>query len=288
MPRGHVLPDGAKVAALRGEADLTQWQLAAETGYGLRTIGKIESSKPTGARTLAAAAIVLSRRLKRPIQLGDLIRRANGDAIGATMADSGLVEEGMKFLDLSGWRPRGSNGNGCCSDDRALLFDHYRFRRLPATTPVLSFHYATTGKGIEGRCISHADAQWREMSEQPTTTNGEIHLKRRFQMRFDLEKLAAADSPIIENRLEYFGAFSGSDKEWFHTHVAFPTECLTIVALYPPAKPCRTARGVCRQHPAGPFLRSPEEPVRTPDGKMVIWRLRKPELGATYQLEWDW
>ena len=26
MPRGHVISDGRKVAALRGEADLTQWQ----------------------------------------------------------------------------------------------------------------------------------------------------------------------------------------------------------------------------------------------------------------------
>ena len=78
MPRGHVLPDGDRIATLRGEADLTQWQLASESGYGLRTIGKIEDGQPTGASTLSAVATVLSRRLKRPVGMGDLIRRPGG------------------------------------------------------------------------------------------------------------------------------------------------------------------------------------------------------------------
>jgi DNA-binding XRE family transcriptional regulator len=36
------------VAKLRGEADLTQCQLAESAGFGLRTIAKIEGGRPTG------------------------------------------------------------------------------------------------------------------------------------------------------------------------------------------------------------------------------------------------
>jgi transcriptional regulator with XRE-family HTH domain len=75
MPRAHVLPDGRQIFQLRGEADLTQADLARESGYGLRTIGKIEASQPTRACTLAAVATVLGRRLHRAIVLADLIRR---------------------------------------------------------------------------------------------------------------------------------------------------------------------------------------------------------------------
>lgn len=94
MPRGHVISNGRKVAALRGEADLTQSQLAREAGYGLRTIGKIENGQPTGAATLAAVATVLGRRLQRPIRLADLMQPSD-DLPG----EARLIEEAVKFLD---------------------------------------------------------------------------------------------------------------------------------------------------------------------------------------------
>ncbi|HEX4129840.1 MAG TPA: helix-turn-helix transcriptional regulator [Pirellulales bacterium] len=73
MPRGHVFPAGHVVAVLRGEAGLTQDELAMRAGYGLRTIGKIESSQPTTSPTLAAVATVLSDTLGREVQLADLL-----------------------------------------------------------------------------------------------------------------------------------------------------------------------------------------------------------------------
>jgi DNA-binding XRE family transcriptional regulator len=63
------------VAKLRGEADLTQGQLAELAGFGLRTISKIEAGRPTGAATLSAIATVLGRRLERRVEVGDLLPR---------------------------------------------------------------------------------------------------------------------------------------------------------------------------------------------------------------------
>src|SRR5262249_10978442 len=147
-----VIPNGQQISQLRGEADLTQWQLAQESGYGLRTIGKIEDGQPTGAGTLAAVATVLSRRLKRSIGLSDLIRRlGEGDCCQCHAAQPPcLVQEGLKLLDFSCWRP-------APLESRVLLSDIYRFRRVAGELGTLQFHYATAGPSIEGRCLSHAD-----------------------------------------------------------------------------------------------------------------------------------
>ncbi|HWB00462.1 MAG TPA: helix-turn-helix transcriptional regulator [Pirellulales bacterium] len=87
MPRGHVFPDGHAVAVLRGEAGLTQDELAMRAGYGLRTIGKIESSQPTTSPTLAAVATVLSDSLGRSVRLCDLLSHADEATHAASVVD---------------------------------------------------------------------------------------------------------------------------------------------------------------------------------------------------------
>ena len=132
MPRGHVISDGRKVAALRGEADLTQWQLAKEAGYGLRTIGKIENGQPTGAGTLAAVATVLSRRLKRPVELGDLMQHTNGTALLPHGAEPRMVEEAVKFLDLTALASGAAGQQRSCSGKPGGLIRPLPFPRAAA------------------------------------------------------------------------------------------------------------------------------------------------------------
>ena len=80
MPRGHVFPDFRWIAHLRGEAGLTQDDMAMRSGFGRRTISKIENGKPTTAPTLVAIASVLSRSLGRDVTLTDLISAPGGQA----------------------------------------------------------------------------------------------------------------------------------------------------------------------------------------------------------------
>src|SRR6185437_9516977 len=100
MPRGHVLPDGASIAALRGEAGLTQDELAQRAGYGLRTIGNVEGGRPTTATTLAAIATVLGDGLGRPVPLADVLRRRDFERHTDGAAGGVAFRENIKLLEL--------------------------------------------------------------------------------------------------------------------------------------------------------------------------------------------
>lgn len=288
MPRGHVLPDGDRIAGLRGEADLTQWQLASESGYGLRTIGKIEDGQPTGASTLSAVATVLARRLKRPVGLGDLIRRPEGEGTGCTTCGGHLpcvVRQGVKLLDLTGWLPASRNGQAV--ESRVVLDDQYHFRRVASSVRTLQFYYATPGPRMCGKSLTHPEEfQWQALERGETRSGGESHLNIAYRMRLKLEK--GGEDIEVHNRLEYVNAFTDERREWFHTHVVLPTEALTIVALFPEEKRCRFARGVSKMHPAEPLDTTEEQPVVLSSGRLALWSLTAPQQGGTYQLEWQW
>jgi hypothetical protein len=285
MPRAHVHPNGGQIAQLRGEADLTQWQLAHMAGYGLRTIGKIEDSQPTGASTLAAVATVLSRKLNRPIAAADLMRRPNGDGctcLRRAAEPPCVVQEAVKVLDFSTWRPTGRNGH---AENRVVLADRYRFRTV-GDVRTLHFHYATTGPRIDGRCLTHSHL-WLPVTGQGQNGVKERHWNTAYQLRVDLEK-SESSAVEVENRLEYVNGFAAEDGDWFHTHVVFPTESLTMVGLFAETKRCRAATGMVKHHPVEPFAATTEAPLVLSNGRVLFWHLTTPQQGGTYQLEWQW
>jgi len=279
MPRAHVVPDGDKLAALRGEADLTQLELARQAGYGLRTIGKIENGQPTGAQTLAAAATVLSRRLGRAITLTDLMKRPNGSANGmAHVTDGvGLVEEMVRFLDLSNMAAHPSRG-----EHRSILVDQFRFRRFPAYRSALCFPYGSVAQRAYGECLSHPEqGRWHEVAG-PAPLPSEEKPRRGYRMQVDLSAEPAGSGGVVCNGVEYFGAFDGATGDVLDVPVVWPTECLSVLVLFPEPRRCVEVRGVGRRNGAV------VQPLLLPGGKLVHWRVPSPPAGETYQLHWRW
>ena len=76
--------------------------------------------------------------------------------------------------------------------------------------------------------------------------------------------------------------------EWFHTHVIYPTECMTLLLLFPEHKRAKGVQGVCKYRPEDPFTLVERQPVVSPEGRFACWRAPCRQLGATYQLEWTW
>ncbi len=234
MPRGHVKADGHRVARLRGEAALTQAEMAALAGFGLRTIGKLESGQPTTALTLSAVATVLSRRLQRAITLSDLLQKPAEPAL--------VVAEQVKVLDLRRWA---SN-----REHPVELFDHHRFRRMPADLKELAFHYGTTGTALRGKCLSHPDRyEWL-----PANPNGSLpRVNVAYMLRLRLPGPGGSAGCDIQNTVEYLDGFRGAEREWFQASIIHPTENLTLLLLFPEGKPVQTLAGLQQQHPIESF-----------------------------------
>lgn len=288
MPRGHVLPDRDTIATLRGEAGMTQQHLAERAGYGVRTISKIESGQPTSSSTLDAIAVVLAESLRRPIHLVDLICQPQSASRGMhSPGGAMIVAENIKLLDLTTPARSSSEKSPDNSPSRAVLVDTFRLRYLPANLGEIEFYYATSGKALSGRSLSHPeDARWQPADREHEPSLSPCGLPEKHVLRIGLTAAAKASRRLVQNHVEYVGAFEQPAQQQFYAHVVYPTDCLTLVVRFPEDRPYSTLRGCCRRSPGGPLLPAPEQPINLSAGHMAYWRVVAPSPGETYELGW--
>ena len=288
MPRGHVLPDRATVATLRGEAGLTQQNLADRAGYGVRTISKIECGQPTSSSTLDAIAVALTESLRRPVRLVDLI--CQPQSAGRGMHSPGgamIVAENIKLLDLETTPQSAAAESPANSPSRAVLVDTFRLRYLPANLSEIDFFYATSGEALRGHSLSHPEgACWRPADREREPVLARSGLPREHVLRIALTTAANASRLLVRNHVEYVGAFEQPEQQQFCAHIVYPTDCLTLLVHFPKDRPCSALRGRCRRSPGGPLLPASEEPIELSAGRVAYWRVVAPTPGETYELDW--
>jgi transcriptional regulator with XRE-family HTH domain len=305
MPRGHVLPDGQTIATLRGEAGLTQDELAARAGYGLRTIGKIESSRPTTSPTLSAVATVLSDSLGRSVELGDLmIRGMSGMPMAEPRAPHRdvFIGDHVQWLDLSEYASgdaRGAHGPSAVLNETILV------RHIPPTLRNLDLSYDARGGVAMGRSLSHGDSVvWSSTTDAPWA-----------EMRIPIANASCVPPWVLQNRVEYFDAkndnITNDDatnfdavvanatvrtdtssisekqdvKEKFETRVTHPTDCLTLIVSLPFCRGAHALQAFCLSDAEKPTL-APQQPLLLSHGHVIVWRIASPRPRQTYQLRW--
>jgi transcriptional regulator with XRE-family HTH domain len=288
MPRGHVLPDRDTIATLRGEAGLTQQSLADRTGYGVRTISKIESGQPTSSSTLAAIAIVLAESLRRPIHLVDLIFQPQSAARSQHSSGAAIiVGENVKLLELAAPAGSSSNNGSGRLPSRAVLVDTFRLRYVPVDLQQIDFYYATSAGTLSGRSLSHpAAACWLSAAEPDQAPRSGSHAADGHVLRIGLAPTASQRPAVVQNQLEFAGAFDGPEEQRFQTQVVHPTDDLTLLVRFPADRPFAEVRGRCRRTPGGPLLPVARQPLDLVAGRTAYWRIAAPTPGETYQLDW--
>lgn len=209
------------------------------------------------------------------------------------------VENTTKFLDLRPYslasgRERGqSQDAGDTEPVRATFYDWYEgVTKETDEESVMTFSYATTGRELVGESESHSNANWVDKTIEQPRVGEDVHLgsqAHRYDLEVDLTKLAVGEQTQIINRAVFVDAFEGMDKEWFHTHIDYPTGALTIVLIFPPDRPCLIIKGLSRASSRKHYEEVTKgRPLLLEDGQIVSWRILKPELGVEYQLEWTW
>ena len=286
MPRGHVLPDCDTIATLRGEAGLTQQNLADRTGYGVRTISKIEGGLPTSSSTLAAIAIVLAETLGRPIHLVDLMLPTAGRQPRPAFArrDDDFCREHQTARSAvdrqlvaarSHIRLSATSGIGR-HVSLALFADQFERDR---------FFLFDLWQGAQ-RSLAFTSAAGTLVARRSPPSSAAIALwaARGHVLRI---ALPATERPsLLQNHVEYVDAFDGPDGRQFHTHVVYPTDCLTFLIQFPEDRPSATLRGRCRRSPGGAFFLAADQPIDLGAGRMAYWRVVAPTPGETYELDW--
>jgi transcriptional regulator with XRE-family HTH domain len=276
MPRGHVLPDGQTVAVLRGEAGLTQDELAVRAGYGLRTIGNIESSHPTTSPTLAAIATVLSDTLGRQVGLGDLlVSYPAPPREGYVPAGSVVVGENVQWLEFCDASV--NTGAARTARPRAVLTDTHSLTYVSPMLPEVEFSYFAMTPEVIGRSLSHQDdAQWIRPREMSDAT-----------LRVRMPETPRARPVLMQNRVEYFAGVEAAEPVCFQTQVLYPTDCLTLVLQFPVGRRWRALTASSRKNAAASFQPASQRPLELIDGRVAHWRILSPNPGETYRLSWS-
>ncbi len=200
-------------------------------------------------------------------------------------------EETVKILDMRDQKPVPPEGAEKAPRNRVVLIDHYKLRKLTDESDVV-FKYATMGYGMEGSCVSqYLTQKWVETTPDSVHLGEDKHLKKQYEIRLNVQDVAKEAIIYVHNAVTYVSAFDSREKEWFHSHVNFPTVSLTIILLFPEGQRCQGIKGF---EEVGKGKRQEVEdkekglPIIVDEGKLVYWRIPHPLFGAEYQLEWEW
>jgi hypothetical protein len=192
------------------------------------------------------------------------------------------VAEQIKVLDLRKWT---ENGRG--PSRGGISQDQLRFGSLPPGFPELICHYATVGERASGTCLSHPrGSKWLEVKDLPNSLKRSAKVKRCFALHARLD--ASPSSMDLLNEVVFDDGFEDASKGWFHSHVAWPTESLSLVILFSKHKPCQEIRALRQRHAGDAFMPAAAQPFSSFGGEMVYWRKASPVIGELYQLEWEW
>jgi transcriptional regulator with XRE-family HTH domain len=267
---------------------MTQQNLAERAGYGVRTISKIESGLPTSSSTLDAIAVVLAESLRRPVQLSDLICQPLSASRGMhSPGGAMIVAENIQLLDLAANSRSSAAESPGSSPSRAVLVDTFRLRYLPTDLGEIDFYYAASGSTIHGRSLSHPeDACWQPAGRDRAPLPSRRELPEGHVLRIGLTAAAKASRLLVQNEVEYVGAFERPGQQQFFAHIAYPTDCWTLVVRFPDDRPYSALCGRCRRSPGGPWLAASEQPIDLSAGRMAYWRVATPSPGETYELGW--
>lgn len=200
-------------------------------------------------------------------------------------------EETVKILDLRNQKPVSPECEDKSSPNRVVLIDHYKLRKLADESEVV-FKYATLGSGMEGSCVSqYLTHKWIDKTAEAMHLGDDKHLKKQYEIHLNVKEVAKNAIIYVHNAVTYIHAFDGREKEWFHSHINFPTKSLTIILLFPEAQRCQGIKGfeeVGKNERREIDDKERGTPIIVDDGKLAYWRIPNPLFGGEYQLEWEW
>ncbi len=90
--------------------------------------------------------------------------------------------------------------------------------------------------------------------------------------------------------INYHDAFIHRQDWWFHTHVDYPADEISIIVLFPEKRPCKRIQLFQSQTPSrsSDLIPNPTFPARFAGDTIAHFQIRPVAQGFTYKIQWEW
>lgn len=159
--------------------------------------------------------------------------------------------------------------------------------KLSRDRDFVDFEFGTTGFDVYVRCLTHTYVLRKVTGPH---FHGKRELKHTWQIRIDMKDVKAGGDILIINEATYWNAFSGDSREWAAMTVTEKTDVIAMVILFPKDKPFNRYMLYAYPHGSAEPLEFRGESIVIPseNDQVLLWRIKDPKEGYTYQVNWTW
>jgi len=111
-----------------------------------------------------------------------------------------------------------------------------RYTLVKKTRPAnqLSFQFATTGVGLDPRCLTHNYSLKKAVEPD---VHGERRLGENWEIQVDVSDVPLKEEFLVINEITYWNAFRGEDHDWAAIKAEQDTAEIALLLLFPQKKP---------------------------------------------------
>ena len=159
--------------------------------------------------------------------------------------------------------------------------------KLSPSLEVVGFEFGTSGVGLSPRCLTHKCDLLKVTAPH---FHGDVNLSETWQVLVNVKEEKLKVPFMIINEATYWNAFDNEDKEWASMTVEQATELIAMIILFPQDKPIKDHDLYAYPHKGENRERFRDSAIAFPseNRQVFVWKIDKPKVGYTYQLNWTW
>jgi len=151
----------------------------------------------------------------------------------------------------------------------------------------LSFQFATTGVGLDPRCLTHHYSLKKAVEPD---VHGDRRLGENWEVQVDVSDVPLNEEFLVINEITYWNAFRGEDQDWAAIKAEKDTREIALLLLFPQDKPYKSYELYAYPHGSGKQkLFAGESTIFPSKNHMTLfWKVNNPKTDYTYEIVWTW
>ena len=165
----------------------------------------------------------------------------------------------------------------------------YTLARKKREVGSISFQFATTGVGLDPRCLTHP---YRLRKAVEPDIHDDRILKENWEVVVDVSDIPVGENFLIINEATYWNGFRGEESEWasIKAQEGTTTEEIGILVLFPEQKPYKLFNMLAYSHGSDQKqqFQGVARTFPSQTKQSFYWKIDDPKPAYAYELEWTW